>query len=133
MSIISSTGSTVWSTSSSEWSPPPGKKLWNDGDRSLKYAMSMKPFKYRHHFLGILQQLYKDHPEMFKVIGDLHQKSMFDPLHLSVAIEGVPGMRTMIHINGYYRNIFKVQTITMEIEPGNNILIADFSSPLADE
>jgi hypothetical protein len=60
-------------------------------------------------------------------MGDLHQNSMTDPLHMSVSIEGTYGVKTLIHINGYFRNFFRIQTITMEIEKETTMLIADFT------
>ena len=98
-----------------------------DNARTIQYAMTTKPFKYRNNLFCLLQLIYADHPENFIVIGDLHQNSMDDPLHLSVAVEGLYGVRTMIHINGYFRNFFRVRSITMEIEKDTKILIADFT------
>lgn len=120
---------------SAEWSPPvsyikkerPTSVYSPDNARTIQYAMTTKPFKYRNNLFGLLQLIYADHPENFTVIGDLHQNSMTDPLHLSVAVEGLYGIRTMIHINGYFRNFFRVHSVTMEVEKDTMILIADFT------
>jgi len=131
---MNSTTHTEMNIDSVEWTPVSYVKkerpmtLYSiDNERSLRYAMTTKPVKYRNNILCLLQLLYADHPENFVIMGDLHQNSMTDPLHMSVSIEGTYGVKTLIHINGYFRNFFRIQTITMEIEKETTMLIADFT------
>jgi hypothetical protein len=121
---------------SNEWCPVPSRHVNReipqsiyapDNARTIHYAMTTRPIKYRNHLLSLFQLIYADHPENFVVTGDLHQNSMTDPLHLSVSVKGAFGIFTMLHINGYFRNYFHVQSITMEVEKDTRILLADFS------
>jgi hypothetical protein len=117
-----------FSPTATEWMPvaPVKKTMGNDDARTLAFAMTTKPRSY-HPVFDVFQILYATRPESMRMCGSLHQNSMEDVLHLTVALTGAHGTELRLHINGYMTVCFKVQTVTMvmKLEDGP-IVIADF-------
>lgn len=63
---------------------------------------------------SLLQSLYAENSERFRVISGIHQNSFDDKLHLSLAVNcGKSGSYT-VHIYGYWKNYFRVCSVTMK-------------------
>ena len=58
----------------------------------------------------------------FAVTAGIHQNSMIDPLHFSVSVDTADGWKTFLHINGFFKGRFIIQSITAQTTDfGNRI------------
>ena len=62
----------------------------------------------------MLRSMWLRCPHRFRVTAGIHQNSMIDPLHFSVAVDTAEGWMTFLHVNGFYKNRFIIQTITAQ-------------------
>ena len=62
---------------------------------------------------AILQALYAENPERFRVISGIHQNSFDDKLHLSLAVDCGKSSYTL-HVYGYWKNFFRVGALTIK-------------------
>ena len=74
---------------------------------------------------SLLQTLYAENSERFRVISGLHQNSFEDDLHLSLAVDCGKSSYT-IHIYGYWKNYFRVHSVTMKDADDEIKVIATF-------
>lgn len=62
---------------------------------------------------ALLQALYAENPDRFRVISGIHQNSFEDNLHLSLAIDCGKTSYT-VHVYGFWKNYFRVGAVTMK-------------------
>jgi hypothetical protein len=62
---------------------------------------------------SLLQTLYAENSERFRVISGLHQNSFEDDLHLSLVVDCGRTSYT-IHVYGFWKNYFHVHSVTMK-------------------
>ena len=65
----------------------------------------------------IVKSMWIRNRERFSVTHQIHQNSMADVLHFSMAVEVAGGWFHTLHINGYLKNDFIVSNITMQPFP----------------
>lgn len=74
---------------------------------------------------SLLQALYTDNPDRFRVISGIHQNSMDDKLHLSLAVDCGKSSYTL-HVYGFWKNYFRVGMVTMKETDDDIRTIATF-------
>ncbi len=74
---------------------------------------------------SLLQALYSENPDRFRVISGIHQNSFDDKLHLSLAVDCGKSSYT-VHVYGYWRNYFRIGAVTMKDEDEEIRTIATF-------
>lgn len=74
---------------------------------------------------SLLQTLYAENPDRFRVISGIHQNSFEDKLHLSLAVDCGKSSYT-VHVYGYWRNYFRVGAVTMKDDDEEIRTIATF-------
>ena len=62
---------------------------------------------------ALLQALYAENPDRFRVISGIHQNSFEDKLHLSLAVDCGKSSYT-VHVYGYWKNYFRVGAVTIK-------------------
>ena len=74
---------------------------------------------------SLLQALYAENPDRFRVISGIHQNSFEDKLHLSLVVECGKSSYTL-HVYGYWKNYFRVGAVTMKDDDEEIRTIATF-------
>jgi hypothetical protein len=74
---------------------------------------------------SLLQAVYCDNPDRFRVISGIHQNSFEDKLHLSLAVDCGKSSYTL-HVYGYWKNYFRVGAVTMKDDDEEIRTIATF-------
>lgn len=74
---------------------------------------------------SLLQALYAENSERFRVISGIHQNSFEDKLHLSLAVDCGKSSYTL-HVYGYWKNYFRVGAVTMKEDTDEIRTIATF-------
>ena len=62
---------------------------------------------------SLLQALYVENSERFRVFSGIHQNSFEDKLHLSLAVDCGKSSYT-VHVYGYWKNYFRVGAVTIK-------------------
>lgn len=73
----------------------------------------------------MLQSIYADSPNRFKVISGIHQNNVADQLHLSIVVQ-LQWRTYTLHIYGFIRNSFIISHITMMEQDKSVHTIAEF-------
>lgn len=74
---------------------------------------------------SLLQALYSENPDRFRVISGIHQNSMEDKLHLSLAVDCGKTSYTL-HVYGFWKNYFRVGMVTMKDDDEQIKTVATF-------
>jgi hypothetical protein len=103
-------------------------------DEILERAFKTWKFHSGFHPMNMLvRTLYAESPKRFTVARGLHQNYETEPLHLTVRVNGDYGNYLSLHVNGFFKNGFKLTTITyVGMTPGP-VVIADFRTPVTTE
>jgi len=74
---------------------------------------------------SLLQALYIENPDRFRVISGIHQNSFEDKLHMSLAVDCGKSSYT-VHVYGFWKNYFRVGAVTMKDDDEEIRTIATF-------